>query len=78
MTTKANSYATHIVEIWLNNDEQAYRYFKQFGRDERELALHIQGYIQSLKDHEKGLVADLIGVAMADIDYKEVARRFID
>lgn len=78
MSTKSKSYASHIVHVWINNDESLYHYFQQFTDDESKLAEEIENYIQDLKDNVEGLTADLIGVAMDDIDYRDVARKFID
>ena len=78
MTTKTSSYATDIVYIWINNSKPMYQYFQQFVDDEEKLAKEIKNCLQELKDNTEGIISDLMTVAMSEVDYKEVARRFIE
>ncbi len=80
MTTKAESYATHVVKIWADNDEGMYTHLQQFTHDEDLLVEEIKKYIEDLKDNSgiNGLLVDLINASIDEVDFREVARHFID
>jgi hypothetical protein len=78
MTTETSNYATDLVYIWINNSKPMYVYFQEFTHDENLLAEEIKNCLQELKDNTEGIISDLMNVAMSEVDYKEVARRFIE
>jgi hypothetical protein len=78
--TTATSWATQTVKIWADNDKVMYTHLQQFVHDENLLAEQIKAYIEHLKEYSDidGLLADLLNTAIHEVDYREVAKHFID
>jgi len=79
---------TWNVVLWLQNDEPMYRYCSMMLDDlqddpdvedvESKMARQLEDYVTELNPIDTGLFSDLITKSLAQVDWYEVARSFIE
>jgi len=79
------NYETWLVKLWLDNDESSYHEVKVMARHTMNAA-HLANQLRALVDgmayqgvREGGsLQSDLIGAAMAEVNFDEIANSYME
>lgn len=79
-----SNYETWNVKLWMDNDEGSYHYWQDRtaaiadASDEDdsaiyELAQEIQSWHEEMRPETNGVFADLLGAALSEVDWSEIA-----
>ena len=85
------NYETWAVNLWLDNDEGSYRYWREAAREHLDgadgdkdsatggLSLRLREEVTDAQpDMGASLAADLLGAAMSEVDWHEIAVSMFD
>lgn len=80
------NYETWVVSLWLDNDEGSYRYWRREARLGHAAGLDAHDFGRQIREeiedgsplHEPSLYADLLGAALAEVDWSEIAEARLD
>ena len=83
------NYETWAVKLWMDNEESTYRHWRDESRRLARKALDRDEFLASLADALKdahndeapeldGVWADLLGAALSEVDWHEVAESFVE
>ena len=80
------NYETWAVNLWLDNDEGSYRHWREVAEELADeaaraglLASQLKAEIaESMPDLGCSLAADLLGAAMSEVDWHEIAVSMFD
>lgn len=76
------NYETWIVNLWLNDDRGTYEYCmelaEQAERDVYTLGKLLEEFVDENNPLTTGMYADLLGGALSEVNYYEIAEHFIE
>lgn len=75
------NYETWVVNLWIDNEEGSYTYWREVAAeatDIAELSGALKDYHEEALPEVEGFAADLLGAAMSEVNWDEIAAHLIE
>jgi len=75
------NYETWAVSLWLNNEESSYKYWHREARTAPDVESLVDQMKEEISDEApelEGLWADLLGAALSEVNWYEIAEEFYE
>jgi hypothetical protein len=81
------NWETWIVNVWMDNDQKLYEYYREVAREEvlkdkesatYKLSITLRKQFDEWAPEIEGLYLDLLNGAMREINWREIARHLIE